>query len=55
MVRLSTVSVGASIKFTIVFENKTFGNEKFEDLLPLTATHISKVVLAVMFPFKYLV
>jgi hypothetical protein len=42
MMLLSTVSVGASIKFAVVFDNKTFGTEKFDAAVLLTATHISK-------------
>ena len=53
MMLLFTVSVGASIKFAIGFENKTFGCENSNIELGLVATHISKVVLAVMSPFKY--
>jgi len=45
MMLLSTVSAGASIKFAIVFENKTLGNENSDVELGLKATHISKVVL----------
>lgn len=52
---LSTVKEGASIKFEITSENKTFGIEKFDEELLLTATHISKTVLEVISPFKYLV
>lgn len=55
MMLLSTVSVGASIKFAVVFDNKTFGTEKFDAAVLLTATHISKRVLAAMASFKYLV
>ncbi len=52
---LSTVKVGASIKLEITSENKTFGIENSDAELLLTATHISKIVLAVICPFKYLV
>lgn len=40
MILLSAVSVGASIKFAIVFENKTLGTENADEELSLTATHI---------------
>lgn len=49
------VNVGASIKLVITSENKTLGTEKLDEALVLTATHISKTVLAVMLSFKYLV
>jgi hypothetical protein len=52
---LSTVRVGASIKFEIVSENKTLGIENSDKELLLTATQISKTVLDVIGPFKYLV
>jgi len=44
MMFLSVVRVGASIKFEIVSENKTFGIENSDKELLLTATHISKIV-----------
>lgn len=46
---------GASIKFEIISENKTLGIENYDKALLLTATHISNIVLEVIFPFKYLV
>ena len=52
---LSTVRVGASIKFEIISENKTTGIENSDEKLLLTATHISKTVLEVIWPFIYLV
>jgi hypothetical protein len=55
MMLLSTVSEGASTKFIIVYENKTLGTEKLAKGLSLTATYISKAVLEVISPFKYLV
>ena len=55
MMFLSIVSVGASIKSEITSENKTFGIENSDEELLLTATHISKTVLGVICPFKYLV
>ena len=55
MMFLSTVSVGASIKFKIDSENKTVGIENSDEALLLTATHISKIVADVICPFKYLV
>ena len=55
MMLLSTVSVGASTKFTIGSENNTLGTEKSDKALSLTATHISKIVPEVISPFKYLV
>ena len=50
---LSIVRVGASIKFEIFFENKTFGIENSDKEVLLTATQISKTVSEVICPFKY--
>ena len=51
----STVRVGASIKFEIVSENKIVGIENFDEESFLIATHISKTVLDVICPLRYLV
>jgi hypothetical protein len=52
---LSTVNVVASIKLEITSENNTLGIENSDKELLLTATQISKTVVEVICPFKYLV